>query len=72
MPDKRKLPEVDLSVCMACRICVSDCPVSCLEDVKTDVDRYGKAYPQLLREIACTGCGICAKNCPVAAIEMVG
>ncbi len=67
-----KLPKVDYSLCMACRACISACPFSCLEETKTDVDNYVKAYPQLEREDSCTGCGICAKACPVEAIDMVG
>jgi NAD-dependent dihydropyrimidine dehydrogenase PreA subunit len=55
---------------MACRICVSVCPFSCLEETKTDVDKFGKAYPQMEREETCTGCGICETACPVEAIGM--
>ncbi len=72
MLKKKKLPKVNYSLCMACRVCISACPFSCLEETKTDVDRYVKAYPQLEREENCTGCGICEKACPVEAIEMVG
>ena len=72
MPKVKQLPIIDYSLCMACRICISACPFSCLEETKTDVDRYVKAYPQLEQEESCTGCGICAKVCPVEVIEMAG
>ena len=71
MPDKKKTPSVDYKLCMACRVCISACPFSCLEAEKTDVDKYVKAYPMLVRPELCTGCGICARSCPVEVISMV-
>jgi formate hydrogenlyase subunit 6/NADH:ubiquinone oxidoreductase subunit I len=71
MTKVKKLPNFDYSLCMACRVCISACPFSCLEETKTDVDKYIKAYPQLEREESCSGCGICEKSCPIEAIVMV-
>lgn len=69
---KTKLyPSIDYKKCMACRVCVTSCPFSCLDDVKTDVDSYGKAYPVLISKATCTSCGICAKECPIEVIVMV-
>ncbi|MCP4219046.1 MAG: 4Fe-4S dicluster domain-containing protein [bacterium] len=56
---------------MACKDCVSVCPLSCLVADKTDVDSYQKAYPRLGTHSECNGCNICAKDCPVDAINMV-
>jgi formate hydrogenlyase subunit 6/NADH:ubiquinone oxidoreductase subunit I len=72
MPKVKQLPIINYSLCMACRVCISACPVSCLEETKMAVDSYMKAYPQLEQEESCTGCEICAKVCPVEVIEMVG
>lgn len=67
---EKKIPQVDYKNCMACCVCIASCPVSCLEPVKTGLDRYDKAYPELARKEACTGCGICAIECPVDVITM--
>ena len=64
-------PVFNLKTCMACRICVSICPVSVLIDDLTGQDMFNKAYPRLHPAEACIGCGICAKECPVDAITMV-
>lgn len=71
MPKEKKTPKVDYSQCMACRACITACPFSCLDDVKTDVDKYVKAYPELVRPESCTGCGLCARACPIEVIQMV-
>ena len=57
--------------CMACKICMDDCPVSCIgvEERGTLGDPHG--YPFLEEEALCIHCGRCAENCPVGAIEMV-
>jgi len=70
VPDK-KIPVVDYKLCMACRVCISACPFSCLEAARTDIDSYAKAYPVLVHEKDCTGCSICARACPVDVITMV-
>lgn len=66
----KRHPEFEFRTCMACRACVLSCPSSCIDDSRTDVDRYRKAYPVLARTEDCTGCGICASSCPVDAITM--
>ncbi|MBI9102059.1 MAG: 4Fe-4S binding protein [Spirochaetales bacterium] len=70
MADKNKRPIVNIKECMACRICVSTCPFSCLQESRTGLDRYNKAYPELLSPDTCTACGLCARACPVDAITM--
>lgn len=55
---------------MACGICTTACPFSCLDLSYFYRDRYNKAYPALERPASCTGCGLCYKSCPVEAIEM--
>jgi Pyruvate/2-oxoacid:ferredoxin oxidoreductase delta subunit len=69
MPNKQR-PSFDYRSCMACRICVYACPFGCLDDTKTGIDRYGKAYPELVVPERCTGCSLCAKSCPLDAIAM--
>lgn len=57
--------------CIACGICAQSCPVSAISLLKTDIDEYKKAYPQL-NERPCTGCGQCETACPMAAVTMDG
>jgi ferredoxin len=61
---------VDYPACMACGVCVSACPFSYFEASKTGLDRYNKAYPELVDAHKCTGCGICATACPVDCITI--
>ena len=71
MVKEKKIPSIDYKMCMSCCVCISSCPFSCLDSVKTDVDKYKKAYPEMISIETCTGCGICAKSCPVDVITMV-
>ena len=69
--EKRSTPSFLRKKCLACKICLDDCPVSCigLEERGAPEDPHG--YPFLEDAALCTHCGRCAENCPVAAIEMV-
>lgn len=69
--ENRQIPAFKLKKCMACKICVDDCPVSCIgvEESGTAKDPHG--YPFLDDEGQCIHCGQCAENCPVEAIYMV-
>lgn len=64
-------PVVNYKGCMACGICITACPFSCLELTKNDFDKYKKAYPELKLIEKCTGCGICSNECPFGAIELI-
>ena len=68
--ENRLIPAFIRKKCMACKICVDDCPVSCIgvEASGTAKDPHG--YPFLEDEALCIHCGQCAENCPVAAIQM--
>jgi len=46
------------SECIACGVCVDDCPVEAISEKE---DTY-VIHPEL-----CTDCGNCAENCPVEA-----
>jgi ferredoxin len=65
-----KGPVFDYSLCMACGACPPSCPFGCLELSKLGLDRYRKAYPELVRPEACTGCGLCARTCPIDCITL--
>ena len=69
--DNRQIPAFIRKKCMACKICVDDCPVSCIgvEARGTDKDPHG--YPFLEDRAECVHCGQCADHCPTEAIEMV-
>jgi Pyruvate/2-oxoacid:ferredoxin oxidoreductase delta subunit len=73
MSDKiaKQLPVFDYKICVACKDCVSVCPLSCLVADKTGLDKYKKAYPRLGDYNPCNGCKICDQDCPVGAITMV-
>ena len=66
-----QIPAFKRKKCMACKICVDDCPVSCIgvEASGTAKDPHG--YPFLDDDALCIHCGLCADNCPVEAIDMV-
>ena len=65
-----QIPTFTRKKCMACKICVDDCPVSCIgvEERGTEKDPHG--YPFLEDGDMCIHCGQCAENCPVEAIQM--
>jgi NAD-dependent dihydropyrimidine dehydrogenase PreA subunit len=71
MAKERLVPSIDYKLCMACMVCITACPFSCLEAERKGIDAYGKAYPLLARPESCTGCGICAAACPIEVIKMV-
>ncbi len=56
--------------CMACKICVDACPVSCIETASCGTDKDPHGYPFLADAAACISCGQCAEECPVAAVVM--
>jgi len=66
----KPLPVFDRKTCMACKMCVDVCPVSCIgvEESGRDGDPHG--YPFLADPEACTRCGWCADDCPVAAVHL--
>ncbi len=63
-------PAFNRKVCMACRICIDTCPVSCLETASRGTDKDPHGYPYLADTAACISCGQCAEDCPVEAVEM--
>jgi len=64
-------PNISYKDCMACGICISVCPFSCLTLTKNNIDKYKKAYPNLSLVEKCTECGICEKACPIEAIRLL-
>jgi formate hydrogenlyase subunit 6/NADH:ubiquinone oxidoreductase subunit I len=69
--DTRPIPAFKRKKCMACKICVDDCPVSCIGVAPSGSAKDPHGYPFLEDETRCIHCGQCADNCPVEAIRMV-
>ena len=53
----------DLSICVACGVCVGQCP-------KGALSVYKGCYAVVDANL-CVGCGLCAKACPANAICVV-
>ncbi len=64
-------PEFNRKTCMACRICVDACPVSCIDTAKRGTAKDPHGYPFLTDETACISCRYCEEACPVEAVVMV-
>ncbi|MBC8491945.1 MAG: 4Fe-4S binding protein [Candidatus Marinimicrobia bacterium] len=53
---------IDKNRCDLCGICISVCPVDCIEMTETELS---------INEIVCIGCDACVKICPFAALSTV-
>jgi formate hydrogenlyase subunit 6/NADH:ubiquinone oxidoreductase subunit I len=64
-------PVIDRNICISCGLCVTTCPVSCLDydDPQTRASHEGIPYLKLAK--SCLGCGFCEAVCPVGAITMM-
>ena len=60
----RVLPEIDVSVCTGCGLCVERCPTHAVEMGAGDV------RPIIVRPDDCAYCGLCEEMCPVGAIAL--
>ncbi len=54
---------IDKNRCDLCGICISVCPVDCIEMTETELS---------INEIVCIDCDACVKICPFAALSTVG
>ncbi len=82
-PRYRGILQVDMDICISCKLCENACPISCIaiQDVKGEkisvVSRTtGKPTPKLrystsfLIDMAkCMYCGLCVEPCPTGAIH---
>ena len=56
----KRYAEVDKSKCVACGVCVKECPMNA-------VDVWKGCYAVINKDI-CIGCGKCEKSCPAGSI----
>lgn len=59
----KKKAEVDEKYCVACGVCVSNCPVGAIS--------VSSGMYALVDTEKCVGCARCTKVCPASIIEMV-
>lgn len=64
-------PSIDEKLCTGCRLCVENCPMSCLELSEPKEHGDIKTFAVLARPDDCIGCGFCEKDCPISAIKLV-
>jgi formate hydrogenlyase subunit 6/NADH:ubiquinone oxidoreductase subunit I len=64
----RVLPEIDMSLCTGCRLCVERCPTSAVEMAAGP--RPADQRPAIVRPDDCVYCGLCEEMCPVGAIAL--
>lgn len=58
----KKLAFVDKNCCVACGVCMKECP-------KAAIAVWKGCYAKIAAEV-CVGCGKCAKVCPAGCIEV--
>ena len=61
MSESVAIPELDLTLCSGCGVCVEHCPAQAVELVA--------GRPAFVRPADCTYCGDCEELCPEAAIR---
>jgi len=64
-------PEIDDRTCISCGLCITICPVSCLDFDDPELRGERESRPYLKVPLACVGCGFCDSVCPVGAIKLV-
>lgn len=75
---KDNLPEIDKEKCIACEMCVKECPKNILYlapkkskvHVRCRSHDPGKIVVKVC-SVGCIGCGVCEKNCPFDAIHVI-
>jgi ferredoxin len=59
----KKKAVVDNKYCVACGVCVNNCPFGAIKVVNGVVAKVDEAK--------CVGCGKCEKACPASVIEII-
>jgi NAD-dependent dihydropyrimidine dehydrogenase PreA subunit len=70
MEAKTPRVEIEKEECKGCELCVSQCPVHCLEMSVGSINHFGYNYA-LYKGEGCTGCGSCFYACPEASAVTV-
>lgn len=57
------LPVIDMDLCTACGLCVTQCPTAAV--------KFVDKLPAIVQPDSCTYCGLCEDLCPTNAVSLV-
>jgi 2-oxoglutarate ferredoxin oxidoreductase subunit delta len=63
-------PEIDITLCKGCELCVSVCPQKVLS-MSEDSNEKGVPYACFDGSDNCTACAFCGQICPEYAIRVI-
>ena len=64
------IPEINVSTCQACGLCVKRCPMKALELSPSAEARNEKGQTPRLAAESCIGCGVCVYKCPTQSLGL--
>jgi formate hydrogenlyase subunit 6/NADH:ubiquinone oxidoreductase subunit I len=56
------LPIIDVELCTACSLCITQCPTQAVGLVRD--------LPAIVKPEACVYCGLCEEICPTGAVSL--
>jgi len=67
----RRMAIIDQDICTGCLLCISFCPVDCIEPDKSPEFKAIPIPPVVIREAECIGCAACEKACKQLAWDSI-